>query len=161
MKRRTDGVCSKGYAHKLAQICPILSAVRFFVLNRISFSGTVDSGGYSEGAYHGRFTDSSIRRVAELGKLLNDVKITNTDYKKVIRTPGQEVFIFLDPPYLVATKSRIYGVNGALHTGFDHDAFAAEMRASKHYWLISIMILPKFARILPLRFRTAGNCSME
>ena len=112
-------------------------AVRFFVLNRISFSGTVDSGGYSEGAYHGRFTDSSIRRVAELGKLLNDVKITNTDYKKVIGAPGQDVFIFLDPPYLVATKSRLYGVNGALHTGFDHDAFAAEMRACEHDWLIT------------------------
>lgn len=112
-------------------------AVRFFVLNRISFSGTVDSGGYSEGAFRGRFTDSSIRRVAGLGQLLNDVKITNADYKQVIHAPGQDVFIFLDPPYLVATKSRLYGVNGTLHTGFDHDAFASEMQACNHNWLIT------------------------
>jgi DNA adenine methylase len=36
-------------------------AVRFFVLNRITFSGTVDSGGYSEQAFHGRFTALSNR----------------------------------------------------------------------------------------------------
>ncbi len=31
-------------------------AVRFFVLNRISFSGTVDAGGYSQRAFEKRFT---------------------------------------------------------------------------------------------------------
>lgn len=112
-------------------------AVRFFVLNRISFSGTVDSGGYSEGAYQGRFTDSSIRRLKELGALLNDVKITNEDYRQVVHAPGQDIFIFLDPPYLVATKSRLYGVNGALHTAFDHARFAAEMKECRHNWLIT------------------------
>ncbi len=38
-------------------------AVRFFVLNRITFSGTVDSGGYSEQAFQKRFTESSIDRI--------------------------------------------------------------------------------------------------
>lgn len=112
-------------------------AVRFFVLNRISFSGTVDSGGYSEGAYRGRFTDSSIRRVKELGALLNDVRITNEDYTGLVQTPGNNVFIFLDPPYLVATKSRLYGVNGELHIAFDHERFAQEMKKCKHSWLIT------------------------
>lgn len=112
-------------------------AVRFFVLNRISFSGTVDSGGYSEGAYRGRFTDSCIRRVQELGALLNDVRITNQDYTELVQAPGNDVFIFLDPPYLAATKSRLYGVKGDLHTAFDHDRFAREMERCKHSWLIT------------------------
>ncbi|MFM7575373.1 MAG: DNA adenine methylase, partial [Microcystaceae cyanobacterium] len=38
-------------------------AVRFFVLNRITFSGVVESGGYSQLAFAGRFTESSIERV--------------------------------------------------------------------------------------------------
>ncbi|HZQ05301.1 MAG TPA: DNA adenine methylase [Anaerolineae bacterium] len=112
-------------------------AVRFFILNRISFSGTVDSGGYSEGAYRGRFTDSSIKRLVQLGTLLEGVRITNEDYKQVIQAPGSEVLIFLDPPYFTATKSRLYGVNGTLHTTFDHDEFAREMARCSHHWLIT------------------------
>ncbi len=112
-------------------------AVRFFILNRISFSGTVDSGGYSQGAFHARFTDSSIARVLALGTLLRDVKITNEDYSQVIHARGEEVFLFLDPPYLAATKSRLYGLNGTLHTSFDHHTFAREVKKCSHAWLIT------------------------
>lgn len=112
-------------------------AVRFFVLNRISFSGTVDSGGYSEGAFRGRFTDSSIARLISLGTLLHDVKITNQDYTQLLDARGDNVFLFLDPPYLVATRSRLYGLNGMLHTSFDHQRFADEMKRCPHQWLIT------------------------
>lgn len=112
-------------------------AVRFFVLNRITFSGTVDSGGYSEGAFKGRFTNSSIERLSKLKNILNGVKITNLDYKDVLREKGKEVFIFLDPPYMVAAKSRLYGKRGDLHTAFDHEEFAKEIRDCKHKWLIT------------------------
>ena len=112
-------------------------AVRFFVLNRITFSGTVDSGGYSEAAYHSRFTHSSISRLLSLEPLLQNVKITNLDYREVIHEPGNNVLIFLDPPYLVATKSRLYGKNGDLHLGFEHAEFANEMKKCQHHWLIT------------------------
>ncbi len=112
-------------------------AMRFFVLNRITFSGTVDSGGYSELAYHSRFTHSSISRLLSLEPLLQNVKITNLDYRDVIHEPGNNVFIFLDPPYLAATKSRLYGKNGDLHLGFEHAEFANEMRKCQHNWLIT------------------------
>jgi DNA adenine methylase len=112
-------------------------AVRFFVLNRISFSGTVDSGGYSELAYHARFTHSSISRLLSLEPLLQNVKITNLDYRNVIHESGNNVLIFLDPPYLAATKSRLYGKNGDLHLGFEHAEFANEMKNCQHNWLIT------------------------
>jgi DNA adenine methylase len=112
-------------------------AVRFFVMNRITFSGTVDSGGYSELAFHARFTHSSIKRLSYLEPLLQNVRITNLDYRSVIQEPGEDAFIFLDPPYLVATKSRLYGRNGSLHTGFDHVEFAEEMKKCPHKWLIT------------------------
>ena len=37
--------------------------IRFFILNRITFSGTVEAGGYSSEAFRVRFTRSSITRL--------------------------------------------------------------------------------------------------
>ena len=112
-------------------------AVRFFVLNRITFSGTVDSGGYSQQAFERRFTDSSIDRLRNLSCYLSSVHITNDDYETLLFQEGSNVFIFLDPPYLSATKSKLYGVRGKLHTDFDHERFANNMRNCHHKWLIT------------------------
>ena len=112
-------------------------AVRFFVMNRITFSGTTDAGGYSEQAYRGRFTASSIERLLPLKSLLAEVKITHEDYTVLTDAPGESVLLFLDPPYENATGSRLYGKKGTLHTGFDHDRFAQTMRECEHHWLIT------------------------
>lgn len=112
-------------------------AAAFFIFNRITFSGTSDSGGYSEAAFQGRFTDSSIDRLIALNPLLVKTEITNLDYQEVVTAPGENVFIFLDPPYYSATKSALYGKNGNLHKGFDHLRFAETMRNCQHNWLIT------------------------
>jgi DNA adenine methylase len=112
-------------------------AVRFFVLNRITFSGVVESGGYSKQAFESRFTESSIERLLKMGPIMEDVKITHLDYRELLADGDQKVFIFLDPPYFKATKSRLYGKNGVLHTGFNHDEFTHEMKKCQHSWLIT------------------------
>jgi DNA adenine methylase len=112
-------------------------AMRFFVLNRITFSGTVDSGGYSQQAFERRFTDSSIARLRNLSFYLSSVRITSGDYENLLFQAGENVFIFLDPPYLSATKSKLYGLKGNLHTAFDHKRFATNMRKCPHKWLIT------------------------
>lgn len=121
-------------------------AVRFFLLNRITFSGTVDAGGYSQAAYEGRFTRSSIERLRQLSPVLAGVLVTNLDYRAVLTEPGDDVFIFLDPPYLSATKSKLYGRKGALHTTFDHTAFAAALAACPHRWLVTYDDAPEIRR---------------
>ena len=108
-----------------------------FVLNRITFSGVVDSGGYSQSAYEKRFTESSIERVKNIAPHLSGVKITNADYADALFQDGDDVFIFLDPPYWKATESKLYGVRGELHTIFDHAQFAENMRQCPHRWLIT------------------------
>ena len=112
-------------------------AAAFFVFNRITFSGTTESGGFSNGAFNGRFTVSSIERVKRLSNILNDTNITNLDYKTVVEAEGKDVFIFLDPPYFSATKSALYGKNGNYHKYFDHERFAETMKSCKHKWLIT------------------------
>ena len=112
-------------------------AVRFFILNRITFSGVVDSGGYSQSAFERRFTQSSIDRLAQLGTMLQGVEICHGDYEPRLHAAGSDVFIFLDPPYWSATDSRLYGAGGELHTSFDHERFAETMRRCGHQWLIT------------------------
>ena len=112
-------------------------AVRFFVLNRITFSGTVESGGFSQQAFDKRFTESSIERLEKLETILPDIKMTNLDYKHLLNTNDQNIFLFLDPPYFTATKSRLYGKKGDLHTAFEHKRFAKLMKQCSSNWLIT------------------------
>ncbi|MCF2145345.1 DNA adenine methylase [Desmonostoc muscorum LEGE 12446] len=112
--------------------------VRFFVLNRITFSGTVESGGFSQEAFHKRFTDSSIERLEKLENILDkNVEITNLDYSHLLKQAGEQVFLFLDPPYFSATKSKLYGKDGDLHTSFQHQRFAELLQQCHHRWLIT------------------------
>ena len=127
----------------------------FFIYNRITFSGTSLSGGYSEGAFTGRFTESSIQRLNQFAKVINGSTITNLDYEELVKREGKNVFIFLDPPYYSATKSALYGKNGNMHKTFDHLKFAENMKNCKHKWLITyddseyIRGLFSFANIIP------------
>jgi len=130
-------------------------AAAFFIFNRVTFSGTTLSGGYSESAFTGRFTESSIKRLNDLSKIINGSIITNYDYEELVKKEGKNVFIFLDPPYYSATKSALYGKNGNLHKSFDHKRFAENMKNCKHKWLITyddseyIRNLFSFAQITP------------
>lgn len=130
-------------------------AVAFFIYNRITFSGTSLSGGFSEHAFTGRFTESSIQRLSQFAKVIKEARITNLDYEALVKAEGKNVFIFLDPPYYSATKSALYGKNGNMHKSFDHINFAETMRLCKHKWLITyddsnyIRNLFSFANIIP------------
>jgi len=121
----------------LPNFTPLEKASAFFALNRMTFSGTTESGGYSEQGFQKRFTTSSIERLRKLDKVLLNTRITNLDYRDVVDAKGEDVFVFLDPPYYSATKSALYGKNGTLHKGFDHERFAEVMRQCKHKWLIT------------------------
>lgn len=112
-------------------------ASAFFVFNRVTFSGTTEAGGYSEQAFKGRFTDSSIERLKGFAHLLSNTNITNQDYQAVIEAPGENVFLFLDPPYYSATKSALYGKNGKLHKVFDHERFVNVLKNCQHQWLLT------------------------
>ncbi|HPW90551.1 MAG TPA: DNA adenine methylase [Paludibacteraceae bacterium] len=139
----------------LANFNDLERAAAFFIYNRITFSGTSLSGGFSQHAFTGRFTESSIQRLNKFAEVINGAKITNLDYEEVVNEKGENVFIFLDPPYYSATKSALYGKNGNLHKGFDHERFARTMKNCPHKWLITyddcefVRELFSFANISP------------
>lgn len=122
-------------------------AVRFFVLNRITFSGTIDSGGYSRQAFEARFTVSAIERLRAVHLILGGVRITDLDYRDVLADAPPSAFVFLDPPYLGTTKSKLYGRRGELHTAFDHQVFAERLKTCRCRWLLTLDDSPETRRL--------------
>lgn len=97
--------------------------IDFFILNRITFSGIVDSGGFSQKAYESRFTTSSIDRLKNTHKIIKNFNFSSDNFFNLIDidTKNQkETFIFLDPPYYSSVKSKLYGKKGILHLNFNH-----------------------------------------
>ncbi len=128
------------YQQKLANLPGdrLHNAARFFILNRSTASGLTESGGMTAAAYCGRFTESSIQRLENLQGRLAGVRLTLGDYRELIHAPGEDVFIFLDPPYFSAEQSRLYGRSGDLHKGFNHQQLAESLRDCPHNWLMTI-----------------------
>lgn len=149
-----------------AYLSDVDRAVRFFVLNRITFSGTIEAGGYSESAFKDRFTPSSIDRLeATIPLLCGDVKITCGDYTALLEADGDgAIAIFLDPPYYKAR--RLYGRKGELHESFDHQRFAENLHFCRHSWLLTYDDCPQsrqalagFASIEPWTLQYGTNAS--
>ncbi len=112
-------------------------AVDFFVLNRITFSGVVDCGGYSQKAYESRFTPSSIERLKNMDSILRNFTFSNQSYERLLQNNGKRVFIFLDPPYFSASKSKLYGKKGDLHANFNHERLCEHLKNTKHRFLLT------------------------
>jgi DNA adenine methylase len=130
-------------------------AVRYYILNRISFGGMVERGTLSRFSYK-EWTASVIRRLAQASSLLEGVRITNEDYAVLLREPGDDVFIFLDPPYSNA-RGHLYGKRGLLHKNFSHERFAHECKMCSHRWLVTYgddeMVRKLFAGYEMVRWR--------
>jgi len=116
---------------------PVDRAAAWFIINRISFSGLGFSGGYSRAAFEGRCNPSHISKLVKVGAALGEkTQITNLDYKEVMEAEGEDVFLFLDPPYSLES-SNLYGMSGSMHLLFDHASFASVCKNSKHRWLVT------------------------
>jgi DNA adenine methylase len=110
-------------------------AARFFVLNRISFSGATEAGGYSASAGLERFTASSVSRLRAVVPLLRHLHVTTGDYREVLDEEGDDVCVYLDPPYITARK--LYGKNGQ-HHAFDYERLRDALNETKHRFMLTI-----------------------
>ena len=62
-------------------------------------------------------------------------KITNLDYSDVMAAKGNNVILFLDPPYKIGTY--LYGSNAELHKSFKHEEFYEACNLCKHDWFVT------------------------
>ena len=129
-------------------------AFLFFFFNRVTFSGTTRAGGFSSQASLNRFTASSIQRLKILPQAFMKTRITCGDFEKVINAPGEDVFIFLDPPYFTAKK--LYGRDGELHQ-FDHKRLADLLKKTKHRFLITYDNCPQIRELYSWANQESNN----
>lgn len=98
-------------------------AVRFYVINKCSFSGLTESSSFSKAASKSNFSMRGIENLRDYSILIKDWNITNASYETML-TNDKDTFVYLDPPYEI--KDSLYGKKGGMHKGFDHDLFAEE-----------------------------------
>lgn len=107
----------------------------YFVINRCSFSGATLSGGFSLESSKKRFTKSSIERVKNLD--LSKFEIYNLDFEEFIQNHyNKNNLLFLDPPYYLEKKSKLYGNNGDMHESFDHSKLFTCL-STKTNWIMT------------------------
>tara|TARA_E500000318_G_scaffold13317_2_gene12455 strand:+ start:4771 stop:5679 length:909 start_codon:yes stop_codon:yes gene_type:complete len=113
-------------------------ATAFYILNRSSFGGFTEQNknSFIRDSYKNTiFSQSKIKKLPEISKIIQPWRITNTDYRELMNTPGEDVFVFLDPPYLI--KDMLYGKNSEMHSGFSHEDFVESCKSTTHQWMIT------------------------
>jgi DNA adenine methylase len=110
-------------------------SIQYFIINRCSFSGSTLSGGFSAEASSKRFTPSSINKIEALD--FTHIEIYNDDFYDFINNSNAlNPLIFLDPPYYLERNSKLYGNNGDMHEGFNHQLLYNLMNTKKN-WIIT------------------------
>lgn len=114
---------------------------RFLFLSKTCFSGVV-TGGPTGGICQNKNYNltsrwakkQTIRQILETHQRLQDCKITNVSWKDVVECPGENIALYLDPPYLVK-GSQCYGSSFTLE---DHQELAQVVTECSHRYVVTV-----------------------
>ena len=115
-------------------------ALRYLFVNRLNWLGRVIYGQPSRVRLaHARGWDVVFSPdMGHAAQILKGTRITCEDYARLLSEPGEQVFIFLDPPYYrprpMATSQRLY--THEFEEAADHEWLAEEVRKSPHRWMV-------------------------
>ena len=111
----------------------------FFVLNRCSFSGNVNGGFTSykinTTGQNPRFNKAAVERLRAL-KDIPKLFVSCCSFEKTLRNYPDEVFTYLDPPYLI--KDKIYS-----HQSIDYLLLNQLLKTRHGPWLLSYNDTPE------------------
>jgi len=150
------------YRSLIMEESSLTQAIYYFIINRCSFSGATLSGGFSKQASINRFTQSSIDRIRKLN--LDNINFYNLDFVDFFSKIENNNVMFLDPPYYLEKKSKLYGNNGNLHKSFDHKKLHT-LLSTRDRWIMTyndcdyIRILYKDYIIIDLKWSYGMNKS--
>ena len=100
-------------------------AAAFYIVNKCSFSGLTESSSFSAQASNNNFSMRGIEKLPGYSSLISHWHINQYSYEYLMTHDMHDgIFMYLDPPYDI--KDNLYGNKGSMHSGFDHDKFAAD-----------------------------------
>ncbi len=100
-------------------------AAAFYIVNKCSFSGLTESSSFSKQASISNFSMRGIEKLPDYSSLISHWHINGYSYEHLMTNDLHDgIFMYLDPPYDI--KDNLYGKKGTMHSGFDHDKFAAD-----------------------------------
>jgi len=123
------------YQKEIESLDPFNQAVAFFVMNKCSYSGLTENSTFSVQASRSNFSLIGTQKLVQFSNIIKNWKITNIDYAEVMNAEGEDVFVFLDPPYDI--KDFLYGTDRKLHETFSHQRFADDVDQCPHKFMIT------------------------
>ncbi len=110
-------------------------AAATYVLDRTSFSGTIEAGGMSPleaDGRNGRFKESNVEFLRNFRVPKGMLSVECVSFEESIPLHPDD-FVYADPPYII--DSKLYGKRGDLHN-IDHELLASILR-SRDNWMLS------------------------
>ncbi len=111
-------------------------AFKTYYLNRTSYSGIINkpAWGYKDGKSSP--PENWKNFLLNANKKLQDVKVTNLDFEKVInaKSKSKDVLMYLDPPYFLADQKRAYTKSFELN---DHNRLMKTLKNTKYKFCLS------------------------
>ncbi len=110
------------------------TARKYYYLNRTSFSGKLVSAAWGYRPKRSLPPERWKERIIPCGEYLEDTKLTHLDFSEVINAEGENVLIYVDPPYYLPPKHKHY------RYGFDpedHIRLAECLKKTKHKFFLT------------------------
>lgn len=124
----------------------ILEAAAFFIINRLSYAGTLTGGYCDDNWVNGktpRLTKSAIDRMRSIGGFVKSgVQLTSMDYRIPLTAPTschnkKDVFLFINPPFM-NKNMQMYVNSKTSGDGFDYEKLASLLCQTDYRFLMVI-----------------------
>lgn len=132
-------------------------ALRYFILNRTAYSGIMHLPNWGFHKIKSVQPNKWPDRIMEASEKLQNVELTIMDYESVLFAPkkGENVLIFLDPPYFAADQKRAYEKSFEYS---DHVRLATNLKKLDYKFILTyddckeVRELYSWANIYPIEF---------
>lgn len=119
-------------------------ARKYYYLNRTSFSGKLVSAAWGYRPKRSLPPERWHERILPCGHQLENVRLSSNDFVDVIRADGEDVLLYVDPPYYLPPKHKHY------RHGFDpedHIRLSEELKRTKHKFFLTYDDCPEIRNL--------------
>lgn len=116
-------------------------AVAYWFLRRLAYGQLVDRKRNDIASFGYCYTRNGVQactpdRIDHAHRIMQEVRVTHSDYSILLDTPGDEVWCLVDPPYVVSDHARpLYPHDFTLR---QHEELAERLKVCKHRFLLTI-----------------------